>query len=73
MRRIDQIEPLSLESPVVFREEHEEPVFDPEDQPEGLRIIDCRTMEIEGETLREVLNVKYGHDPAWTPVWKQKA
>lgn len=73
MERIGQIEPLKLESPVVFREVHEEPVFDPEKQPDGRRIIDCRTMEIEGETLLDVLNVKYGFDPAWAPVWKQEA
>ena len=73
MERIEQIEPLTLESPVLFREEHEEPVFDPENQPEGKRIIDCRTMEIEAETILDMLNIKYGHDPDWTPIWKQEA
>ncbi len=75
MERIGEIEPLTLDSPVVFREQHEEPIFDPEnqaDQPEGRRIIDCRTMQIEGETVLDVLNLKYGHDPEWTPIWKRE-
>lgn len=75
MERIGQIEPLTLEPPIVFREQHEEPVFDPENQesqPEGRRIIDCRTMEVRGETVKEVLDLKYGYDPDWTPIWKQE-
>lgn len=75
MARIGEIEPLTLASPVLFREQHEEPIFDPEnqsDQPEGRRIVDCRTMEIEGDTVLDVLNIKYGHNPNWTPIWKRE-
>lgn len=75
MEVIGKVEPLKLESPVLFREEHEEPVFDPENQdkqPPGRRIVDCRTMEVEAETIKDVLDVKYGYDPNWTPVWKQE-
>lgn len=74
MERIGEVQPLTLESPVVFREVHDEPVFDPENQadlPEGKRIIDCRTMEVEAETVKDVLDIKYGYDPDWQPIWKQ--
>ncbi|MGI5818584.1 MAG: M55 family metallopeptidase [Armatimonadota bacterium] len=72
MERIGRVEPLTLESPVLFREEHEEPVFDPEKQADGKRIIDCRTLEIEGLTIKDVLDVKYGFDPAWRPIWTRE-
>ncbi|MFP4249819.1 MAG: M55 family metallopeptidase [Armatimonadota bacterium] len=75
MERIGEIEPLALDSPVTFREQHEEPIFDPEnqaDQPEGRRIIDCRTIEITGPTIKHVLDLKYDHDPDWTPIWKRE-
>ena len=75
MERIGQVEPLKLEAPVIFREQHEQPIFDPENQAtqaEGRRIIDCRTMEVEAETVKAVLDLKYGFDPDWTPVWKQE-
>jgi D-amino peptidase len=75
LERIGEIEPLTLGSPVTFREQHEEPVFDPENQgnqPDGRRIIDCRTMEIEGPTIKHVLDLKYNYDADWTPIWKRE-
>lgn len=71
MQAIGRVKPLEPGSPVVFREEHHEPVFDVESPREGCEILDSHTMQIEGETLRDVLNIKYGYDPEWTPVWKQ--
>ncbi|MGM0494485.1 MAG: M55 family metallopeptidase [Armatimonadota bacterium] len=72
VERIGEVEPLSLDAPVVFREEHEEPVFDPERQADRKHIIDCRTLEIEGPTIKQVLDVKYNYDPDWTPIWKRE-
>ena len=65
MRRIDQIEPLKLEAPIVFREQWHEPRFDPENPPTVGRIIDSRTREIEAEDMVELMYKKYGYDRDW--------
>ncbi|MEA3399650.1 MAG: M55 family metallopeptidase [Armatimonadota bacterium] len=71
MQGIGEVEPLEPGSPVLFREEHHEPVFDPEEPREGCRIIDAHTLEIEADTLKDLLDIKYGYDPDWTPAWAQ--
>ncbi|MGD9496368.1 MAG: M55 family metallopeptidase [Armatimonadota bacterium] len=72
MSVIGMVRPLSLESPVVFRDERHEPTFDEENVPEGRRVIDSHTLEVKGETILQVLQTYYGHDPSWKPVWKQE-
>lgn len=71
MSVIDEVEPLSPEPPVVLREERHDAAFDIEEQCEDRRVIDSHTMEIEGDSLQEVLNIKYGHDPDWSPIWRE--
>lgn len=65
LRRIDQIEPLKLEGPIVFREQWHEPRFDPENPPAVGRIIDSRTREIEADDMVDLMYKKYGYDREW--------
>ena len=76
MERIGVVKPLTLESPVIFREVHEDPIFDAENQdkqPPGRRIIDCRTMEVEAPDIKAMMDLKYGFDPDWMPIWRKEA
>ncbi len=68
-QRIDQVEPLKLESPVVLRIEWRTRFYDPENPPEFSRVIDSHTVEIEAENMREL--VARGTDPDWRPFWQQ--
>ena len=73
MSAIGKVEPLTLASPVVMRDERVEPNFD-EEQPEadGIRIIDAHTREIEGDDFMDVLFKLYpGYDREWKPLdWR---
>lgn len=68
---IGQVAPLTLAQPVVFREEHHDPIFDPEKPQPGKRIIDGHTLEIEADSVLEIMQIKYGFDPSWKPVWRR--
>jgi len=67
MSVVGKIEPLSLQSPVVFREEYYEPKFDPEKPPAVGRVIDPHTREIEADNVIELLYSKYGYSRDWKP------
>lgn len=67
MGKVREIEPLHLESPVVFREEFHEPVFDPDTPPKAGRIVDPHTREIEAANMIELMYLKYNYDRTWTP------
>lgn len=56
---IDRVEPLTLESPVVFRDERKDPTWDEEDPGEATRVINAHIREIEGEDLMDVLMKMY--------------
>ncbi len=71
MEVIDSVEPLTLEPPVVFRDERHEPTFDEENVPEGRRVVNSHAVEIEADTVKQALDIYYGYDPDWTPVWQQ--
>ena len=62
-----EIEPLRLESPVVFREEFYAPVFDPEAPPPVGRILDPHTREIEAPNIVELFYVWRNYDRNWRP------
>ena len=69
MSKIGEIEPLKLESPVLFRDERVEPTFDEESPPEHSRVIDVRTREIEGEDIIDVMHKIYARYPrGWQPL-----
>ena len=72
MSKIGEIEPLKLESPVLFRDERVEPTFDEESPPdpaEAGRVIDVRTREIEGEDIIDVMHKIYPRYPrGWQPL-----
>jgi D-amino peptidase len=56
---IDRVEPLTLDSPVVFRDERKEPTWDEEEPGEATRVINAHIREIEGEDLMDVLMKMY--------------
>ncbi|MBD3293127.1 MAG: aminopeptidase [Armatimonadia bacterium] len=56
---IDRVEPLTLESPVLFRDERKEPTWDEENPGEATRVINAHIREIEGEDLMDVLLKMY--------------
>ena len=58
---VDRVEPLRLESPVVFRDERRDPTWDEEDPGEATRVINAHVREIEGEDLMDVLMKVYTH------------
>ncbi len=68
MGRVGKVEPLRLTSPVLFREVREKPSFDPEQPPPHSRVLDCRTREIEGTDILDVLYKIYPDYPRdWRP------
>ncbi len=71
INRIEQVESLRLETPIVFREEFYEPAFDSENPPAVGRIIDSHTREVQAEDMPALLAKMYGHDPDWQPFWEQ--
>jgi D-amino peptidase len=70
VRRVDKIEPLTIDGPVTFREEWHEPHFDPENPPPHTTVIDSHTGVIEAEDMVDLMNKKYGYDPDYEPLWK---
>jgi len=69
MQRIGQVQPLTIEGPVVFRDEWHKPVFDPENPPKHSRVIDSHTREIEAANMKEFMDKMYGFDPDYKPLW----
>ncbi len=70
MKHIDEIEPLTLEPPIVFRCEYYEPTLDPEKTSPNKHIIDSHTFEIEAENMVDFMNKMYGFDPSYVPIWE---
>lgn len=59
---LDRVEPLTLDSPVIFRDERVEPTWDEEvdeDLDAGVRVINAHVREIEGDDLMDVLMKMY--------------
>ena len=56
---IGRVEPLTLDSPVVFRDERNEPTWDEEQLGEATRVINAHVREIEGDDLMDVLLKMY--------------
>ncbi|MGD9496369.1 MAG: M55 family metallopeptidase [Armatimonadota bacterium] len=56
---IGKVEPLRLDSPVVFRDERVDPTWDEEDPGEATRVLNAHVREIEGEDLMDVLMKVY--------------
>ncbi len=70
MKHIADIKPLTIDGPVLFREEWHKPVFDVENPPKNKRVIDAHTAEIEADDMVDFMNKMYGFDPDFTPIWK---
>lgn len=62
VKRIGQVKPLSIQGPVLFRQEWKQPQFDPERPPRYGRVIDSHTHEIEAEDMVDFMNRMYGFD-----------
>jgi len=53
---LGRVEPLTLDSPVLFRDERVDPTWDEEaEEGEGVRVINAHVREIEGDDLMDVL------------------
>jgi len=73
---IDQIEPFKLSSPVHFRDERIEPLFDEEKPDKGFKVINPHIREAEADDIIQLMALIYGYDLAWkslefTPAWKE--
>lgn len=57
---VDRVEPLTLESPVIWRDERVDPCWDEEaDTADGVRILNAHVREIEGEDLLDAIRKVY--------------
>jgi D-amino peptidase len=70
MRRIGTVKPLTVEGPVLFRDEWHKPMFDPENPPQHSRVIDSHTREIEAENMKDFMDKMYSFDPSWRGLWQ---
>jgi len=73
MKRIGTVKPLTIEGPVVFRDEWHTQQFDPENPPKHSRVIDSHTREIEAENMKDFMDKMYGFDPDYRPLWADDA
>lgn len=74
LEMVGKIEPLQLDSPIVFRDVREEPTFDEENPGEGVRVIDAHTREIEADDFMDIFFRMYPHyDREWRPMDEQEA
>ena len=64
---VGQIEPLKLDSPILFRDERVEPTFDEENPPEHSRVIDSHTREIEADDIIDLMYKIYQYPKDWRP------
>jgi D-amino peptidase len=69
MSRIGQVKPLTIEGPVLFRQEWHKPLFDPEKPPRYGRVLDSHTHELDAENMVDFMNKMYGFDPDYRPLW----
>ena len=69
MKRIGQVKPLTIDGPVLFRDEWHTQQFDPASPPPHSRVIDSHTREIEAENMADFMNKMYGFDPTYRPLW----
>jgi D-amino peptidase len=64
---VDKVKPLKLESPILFRDERVDPTWDEEKPPEGWRVIDCHTREIETDDIIDLMYTIYSYPRDWQP------
>lgn len=68
LKRVGQVKPFKVDYPVLFREVRKDPTFDEWNPPPHSRVIDCRTREIEGTDIIDVMNKLYDYDPQFKPL-----
>ncbi len=76
MKVIGDIKPFKLESPILFRDERNDPTWDEENPPKHSRVIDSHTREIEADDIMELMQKMYDRPTDWkpldfTPAWKR--
>ena len=67
MDAIGRVEPLRLESPILFRDERVEPTWDEEKPPEGWRVINSHAAGIEADDIIDLMNKLYKYPVGWKP------
>jgi D-amino peptidase len=75
MKRIGEIPPFQLQSPVHFRDERDEPTFD-EEKPGEFRVLDAHTRELEADNVIDLMYKIYSYPRDWhpldfTPAWQR--
>ncbi|MGD0094043.1 MAG: M55 family metallopeptidase [Planctomycetota bacterium] len=77
MKAIGGIKPFKLDSPILFREERVEPVFDEQKPPPFSRVLNAHTREIEAQDIPDLMHKIYPSFPrGWQPLptsaaWKE--
>jgi len=59
--------PFKLQSPLRFRCEMKEPVYDNEQPPPGARVVDSHTIEIEARDVLDLFERLYNYQRGWQP------
>lgn len=66
--RIEEVKPLQLGTPILFREERYEPSFDHENPPAYSRVVDSHTREIEADDIMDLMVKLYSYPRDWKPL-----
>jgi D-amino peptidase len=67
MDAIDKVEPFRLESPIRFRDERVDPVFDEENPPDGWQVVNAHVAETEAADIIDLMNRLYRYPVGWQP------
>ncbi len=68
MKAIGKVRPFKLDSPLLFREELVDPVFDEDNPPPHARVVDPHTIEIEADDVIDLVHKLYGYPREWKPL-----
>ena len=62
-----KVEPLRLDPPVRFRQEHCDAVYDPEKPPPHATVVDAHTLELEADNVIDLFQKLYRYPADWQP------
>jgi len=68
MSAIGKVEPLKLDSPILFRDERVEPTWDEENPPAHSTVLDAHIREIVADDIIDLMRKIYGYSPDWKPL-----
>jgi D-amino peptidase len=68
----DKVQPFRLDSPVHYRCEMKEPVYDSENPPDGFTVLDSHTVEMTAKDIIDLFIKLYRYPPDFQPRKKPK-